>query len=218
MNRGIIYIIWGKLNDESKKSLNRSQESLVQLGLKHEIFHGTGYKSKCDMFDLSPFDETAFLDIDTVVMGDLSYGFDAARKYGLALVIAPACLATRHWDIKKNNPKLTHLSDDIIEYNSGVMFFTKTDKTLALAESWRHYSKLIPKQFPCDQNALSIACWEIGFNPYVLTKNWNYRHLDAPFKGSLFGPVKIWHSYSKVPEWIKKHNKSGSGWVLDKSN
>ena len=225
MNRGIIYITWEQ-TDKLKNSLQRSQKSLDKLGLEYKVFDGSDYGSKCDIFDMSPFDETIFLDVDTVVLEDPSYGFEAASKYGMALVIAPACFTPRHWPDIKSNPELSHLSDDNIQYNSGVIFFTKSKKTLALAKSWKYYSKIIAENKHCDpdslsikysdQNSLSIACWETGFNPHVLPKNWNYRHFQAN-RNSLFGPVKIWHSYGKVPQWIKKHNKliknGGHNWA-----
>ncbi len=42
---------------------------------------------KATMFDLSPFDETLFLDLDTVVLGRLDFGFQKAQQFGLAIAI-----------------------------------------------------------------------------------------------------------------------------------
>lgn len=208
MSRGAIYIIWDeKKSEKISSSLERSIDSLKKIGLEYKVCSGLDYSSKCNMYELSPFDETVFLDVDTVVLEDLSYGFEAAAKYHLALALAPAVFVTTHWKLNKIK-KLKHLSNDIIEYNSGVMFFNKSETTRGLIEEWKRYSAIIaPKCIYCDQNALSVACWETGFNPHVLPMNWNYRPSRAKVPSFLFGSVKIWHGYEDVPEWVGEHNK-----------
>ena len=90
---------------------------------KHEIIKldapggdPASLNKKVAMLDLSPFDETLFLDIDTVVMGDLNFGFEKAKKFGMAIAICEAPWGKRYQKI---------FSGDEIEYNTGVIFFTK---------------------------------------------------------------------------------------------
>ena len=74
MSRGIISIYWG---DESKLPIERLKASVKKFHpeLPHEIIkveapggEASSLNQKSAMLDLSPFDETLFLDLDTVVM------------------------------------------------------------------------------------------------------------------------------------------------------
>ncbi len=71
---------------------------------------------KTRMAELSPFEETLYLDADTVVMGNLDYAFEKSRRFGLA-----CCINECPW--ARRNTR-TH-AGDIIEYNTGVLFFTQ---------------------------------------------------------------------------------------------
>src|SRR5262249_3199589 len=129
---------------------------------------------KANLFDRTPFKETLFLDLDTVVLDDLSFGFAQAGHHGLACCICDSPWARRHgaWIQER----------DMIEYNSGVMFFTEAAEPvfrgwqkLARAADW---SILFVDQagnaarMPYnDQGSLAKAVHDARFNPFVLPLN-----------------------------------------------
>ena len=122
MSRGILSIYWG---DESELPIDRLKASVKKFHpeLPHEIIqidapHGdlTALNQKAKMLDLSPFEETLFLDMDTVVLGNLSFGFEKAKQFGIALSICESPWARRYKKI---------FTGDEVEYNTGVIFFTK---------------------------------------------------------------------------------------------
>lgn len=207
MSRGILSIYWG---DESKLPIDRLKASVKKFHpeLPHEIIqidapHGdlTALNQKAKMLDLSPFEETLFLDMDTVVLGNLSFGFEKAKQFGIALSICESPWARRYKKI---------FTGDEVEYNTGVIFFTK-NKAKKVFDNWRNLvaevdssimsidergSSTMPAN---DQGAFALAIEQIGFNPFILPLNWNFRPYWQP---SFFGPIKIWHDYADPPPFF----------------
>jgi hypothetical protein len=82
----VLHGVWGRKLD---RFLERSIASL-------ELFHAdlpfhverlpddATLLDKARMLDLAPFEETLFLDIDTVVLGRPDFGFEKAIKHDLA--------------------------------------------------------------------------------------------------------------------------------------
>ena len=212
MSRGIVSIFWG---DKSKLPIERLRASIKKYHpeLPHEIVQvqapgndASSYNQKAAMYELSPFDETLFLDVDTVVMGKLDYGFEMARTHGLALAICECPWARRYSRI---------FDGDQIEYNTGVVFFTK--KALPVFEKWKAIAGSVDSSITFvdangnfdvmtanDQGSFALAIEETKFNPYVLPLNWNFR---PTWYRSFFGPIKIWHDYSEPLQIIKKLNE-----------
>ena len=128
-DRGVLYVIWGD-SKETEKWLQRSMQSLRQyhpdMPVHIERFDIGSKINKTKICDLSPFEQTAYLDNDTVVMGRLDFGFDKAGQFGLACCINENPWARRFGD--------SQLSGDMVEYNSGVLFFT--DKARPVFDQW----------------------------------------------------------------------------------
>jgi hypothetical protein len=199
MTRGILSIYWGA---ESKLPIERLKASVKKYHpeLQHEIIKveapsgDPGSLKKAAMLDLSPFDETLFLDLDTVVLGRLDFGFEKAIQHDLAIAICEAPCGRRY-------PKL--FQGDEIEYNTGVLFFTK--KAKPLFDKWQELAETVDSAIlginegqmctmPAnDQGSFSLAVDQLKFNPFVLPLNWNFRPI---WHKSFFGPIKIWHDYS----------------------
>jgi hypothetical protein len=203
MTRGILSIYWG---DESKLPIERLKASVKKFHpeLQHEIIKvevpsgdPSSLNKKAAMLDLSPFDETLFLDLDTVVLGRLDFGFEKAAQHGIALAICEAPWGRRY-------PKI--FEGDQIEYNTGVIFFTK--QAQIVFDQWRLLAGSIDSSIlhvqngqivimPAnDQGSFALAIEETKFNPFVLPLNWNFRPI---WHKSFFGPIKIWHDYSDPP-------------------
>jgi len=211
MTRGILSIYWG---DESKLPIERLKVSVKEFHpeLSHEIIkvdapsgEPSSLNKKAQMFDLSPFDETLFLDLDTVVMGRLDYGFEKAIKFGMSIAICEAPWGKRY-------PKI--FVGDEIEYNTGVIFFTK-DAAKVFAK-WKEFTVSVDSSIvgvgeqgvytmPVnDQGSFALAIEKTGFNPFVLPLNWNFRPM---WHRSFFGPIKIWHDYSNPPDFFDELNQ-----------
>lgn len=210
MTRGILSIYWG---DESRLPIERLKASVKKFhpSLPHEIIKldapSGDLKSlnkKAEIFDLSPFDETLFLDLDTVVLGNLDFGFKKANQFGLALAICEAPWGKRYSKI---------FVGDEIEYNTGVIFFTKSAN--AVFEKWKELALTVDSSILAvndqglfvspanDQGSFALAIEKTGFNPFVLPLNWNFR---PQWHRSFFGPIKIWHDYSDPPPFFSELN------------
>jgi len=217
MSRGILSIYWG---DESRLPIERLKSSVKKFhpDLPHEVIKvdtplsgASSLNIKASMFDLSPFEETLFLDMDTVVMSDISFGFDKVKLHGLCISICECPWARRY-------PRI--FNGDQIEYNTGVIFFSK--KSRPVFERWKSLAisvdssivgvsnKLdceftgapvgeIYKMSANDQGSFALAIEETNFNPYVLPLNWNFR---PPWHQNFYGPIKIWHSYADPPSFL----------------
>lgn len=203
MSRGIISIYWG---DEAKLPIERLKASVKKFhpNLPHEIIKveapsgdPSSLNKKAAMLELSPFDETLFLDLDTVVLGNLNFGFEKAKKFGIAISICESPWGRRY-------PKI--FSGDEVEYNTGVIFFTKNAKVVF--DKWMELAKTIDSSIlgiaengiyrmsANDQGSFALAVEETGFNPFILPLNWNFRPI---WHKSFFGPIKIWHDYTDPP-------------------
>lgn len=210
MSRGIISIYWG---DESKLPVERLKSSIKKHHpeLPHEIIkvdatsgNPLSLNKKAAMFDLTPFDETLFLDLDTVVLGNLDFGFQKAAQHGLAMSICEAPWAKRY-------PAL--FTGDQVEYNTGVIFFTK--KAQPVFDKWKELASIVDSsiigvndhgiyKMPAnDQGSFALAVEQTGFNPFILPLNWNFRPI---WQHSFFGPIKIWHDYSDPPTLLGELN------------
>ena len=210
MSRGILSIYWG---DESKLPIDRLKASTQRFHpeLPHEMIKieaPTGdlnsLTKKAEMFDLSPFEETLFLDLDTIVMGNLNFGFDKAQQFGTALSICESPWARRYSNI---------FFGDEIEYNTGVIFFTRKSKDLfdewkrlasCVDSSITHVTDGVQKVMAAnDQGSFALAVEKTGFNPYILPLNWNFRPY---WHRSFFGPIKVWHAYADPPPFFEGLN------------
>lgn len=204
-NRGVLYLLWG---DKAQTALERSIDSLKKfhpdLPVKVEVLKEIqdpmeGLLQKSKMAEFSPFEETLYLDADTVVLGNLDFAFEKASRFGLACTICECPWARRYPQIK----------GDIVEYNTGVLFFT--EKARPVFDEWQQAvltidsstlfyrnGELLKSPYD-DQAGFAYAVETTGFQPFVLPLNWNLRPM---WQQSLFGPVKIWHDYSEVPPFL----------------
>ena len=167
---------------------------------------GTGMIDKARMVDISPFDETLFIDADTVVLGRLDYAFEKAAKHGVAICICECPWARRFGG-------LAHMGD-ITEFNTGIVFWSPKgnevmtrwrDIAVNMDSSITFLSKNGVSLMPTnDQAGFALAVEQLGFNPWVLPLNFNFR---PKWMYSCFGPIKIWHDYDDIPtnvfEWSR---------------
>lgn len=206
--RGVLYMVWGTSHDQL---LERSIASLrtyhPQLPVHihrlpsdaEDVTSALMLRHKTRMAEITPFENTLFLDADTVVLAPLDYGFEQAQQHGLACCICECPWARRYRGLKNRG--------DIIEYNTGVLFFT--EKAQPLMYLWAQLSRTVDSSVSFmrrdgridtmqhnDQAAFASAVEMISFNPFVLPMNWNFR---PKWHRSFFGPLKVWHDLSDPP-------------------
>jgi hypothetical protein len=211
--RGVLYMVWG---DKIAPYLERSMVSLrewhPELPVHVERLAGDGDPvqlliQKARMLEITPFAETLFLDADTVVLGRLDFGFERAARFNLACAINECPWARRFTDPDFNG--------DLIEYNSGVLFFTQAARpvfqawaacaaTVDSSVEWEEGGR-IHRMSHADQAGLARAIEDTKSCPFVLPLNWNYRPW---FHRAFFGPIRIWHDYGDVPQFIRDENRT----------
>jgi alpha-N-acetylglucosamine transferase len=212
MSRGVLYIVWGKgcdrLLERSIASVNHWHPELpVHV---EKMPDGSNLHCKAEMYRRSPYDETLFLDADTVVLGRLDYGFKMAQRHCMALThsVSP-------W--QRRFDKLPTEHNDAIEYSSGVVFFGRD--VAEVFASWVVYDEAdtscsyqthdgsIKRAARNDQALLSLAIHRNEFNPFVLPQNWN---LVPKYHKQFFGPILIWHDADNIPKSLIEWNKEQS--------
>lgn len=204
MKRGVLYIVWG---EKIEPLLKRSMDSVRRFypDMPIEVVRADpalGLLQKSRMGSLTPFESTLFLDADTEVIGNLDYAFDRAEEYGLACSICECPWMRRYGDNV----------GDLIEYNSGVLFFS--GKSRPVFDAWQELSPVCPSRSRWiatdgtprglefeDQSGFARAVRQCAFNPYVLAINYNFR---PGFYSSFFAPLKIWHDPREVPAVLKE--------------
>lgn len=209
-NCGVLYMVWGNSHDHL---LERSMASLKEFhpslpvhvhrvdATGEDVTSAVMLLHKTRMAEISPFKTTLFLDADTVVLGSLDYGFEKARQFGLA-----CCICECPWARRYNG---LQFSGDLIEYNTGVLFFTESAQPLMYM--WERLARTVDSSVHFDssngqintmqhndQASFARAVEMTGCNPFVLPLNWNFR---PKWHRSFFGPIKIWHDTSQpIPE------------------
>lgn len=197
--RGILYVKWGPNNAVLARALESVRTVHPELPIHvHQLPDKSTLLDKARLFDFTPFEETVFLDVDTVVLGRLDFGFEMAVKHGLACCICESPWARRYGGIK----------GDLVEYNTGVLFFTKAGKPYF--DGWRKHvgidssikfyrdNRVVVMPFN-DQAGFSMALHEAEVPPYILPLNWNFR---PAWHRSWWGPIKVWHDYSPPPQMV----------------
>jgi hypothetical protein len=145
-----------------------------------------------------------FLDADTVVLEDISLGFDKAKEFDIAIAIAPTYLLDEY-----------HRTSEVLEleeldsrgqllFNTGVIFFSNRTLNSGLFGKWLELTQAHHSTMRGDQEMLTIAMELLMINPYVLSKSYNTR---GRFE-TIIGTTRIWHQRSPVPEQINGFDKA----------
>lgn len=196
--RGILYVRWGPNNPILDRSVRSVKAIHPELPIHvQELPANATLLDKALMLAYTPFDETVFLDVDTVVLDRLDFGFQMAVKHGLACCICECPWARRYGGIQ----------GDLVEYNTGVLFFTRAAKPIF--DGWIAKVRTVDSSIRFinaqrqlavmpynDQAGFSLAVHEAEVPPFILPFNWNLRPI---WHRSFWGPVKIWHDYSDPP-------------------
>jgi len=204
-NSGILYIVWGDVENSLQRSI-RSVKAVHPELLTHiqRLPPTATLLDKANMLDFTPFEHTLYLDADTVVLRPLNFGFAKAERHALACCICECPWARRYGGI----------DGDTIEYNTGVLFFSRSAKSFF--QTWKSCAGAIDSscQYEVsgqiqhaplnDQAGFAKAVEESGIGPFVLPPNWNFR---PRFFKSYMGPIHIWHEYDDPPPQFLQLNQ-----------
>jgi hypothetical protein len=227
--RAIVYLAWGPSYIEEAitsartaavvgvdRLLITNPESRSFLGsdapfesvIEHK-FQLPGFLRKAEMVDLLPkqYDSFLFLDPDTYVLMDIDHGFESAERYGIAAAQAAAYSLEHFWGFDEVLGGLKFNSRDILQYNAGVLFFTRSPPAWAVMKKWQELCRAAVKEDAAplwgDQPYLTLAMELLQFNPYTLSVAYNYRN----FGELAHGRIRIWHSHMPPPPDVNEFDR-----------
>jgi len=197
MGQGVIYVAFG---NKARKEASESIASLREFhdwpvlvvgdkriaGAEYSTFADCGTPgrwAKVNLDILTRWDATLFLDADTRIHGDLSIGFKLLAR-GYDLVIVPSepqhNEMLRHLSEKERKATLFELPLDVLQLNTGVMWFGLG--AAPLFEMWRkEWNRWKDK----DQGALLRALYKHPVNVAVL--GWPFNSLNGEVVEHRFG-------------------------------
>ncbi len=148
-----------------------------------------GFQDKVEWIPQSPYDETLFLDTDTLVLRDDAVdAFELLTRFDMA--VAQAFV---------QQYRLAGVPKAFAELNSGVILFRKSEEVDRLLRRWQsRYREAAdvanwmenPKGVG-DQQILSQVVWECGLRIATLPPEWNYRGFRNRVQD--FSTIRILH-------------------------
>ncbi|MCW8922224.1 MAG: hypothetical protein OQK69_01150 [Gammaproteobacteria bacterium] len=192
-----IVLITDKVTDVEEERLN-----VVRVDFKL-----SGLARKAELLDYIPkgYKSYLFLDSDTIVISDISAGFEKAELHGIAMSPAPHYSLDWFWGFDEVMKSEGVKTSGQLQYNTGVIFFLLNTETVEVFRKWFLLAEKYSHICENDQPYFSLAMEECDFNPYTLSIGYNYRG----FGDAISGVVRIWHSHDKMPEDI---NNLECGW------
>lgn len=181
--RGVCWIVYGAQAD---RSLVRSQDALASVcpGLPFRVMRQGSDDwannvqqsrwAKLALLDWSPFEYTAYLDVDTQIYQSIDTGF-ALLADGWDLVLVPSMNQSEdnllwHLDPDDKQVTLDTLQYDPLQLQAGVLFVARNDRTRALFDIWRTEWGRFCSQ---DQGALLRALQQVPVKLWLLGRPWN---------------------------------------------
>ena len=230
MKRGIVYLAWGQcdvgLLRRSVESVRKYSDLPVWLfsdephadltdlfdQIRVDLVPPCNLLTKANIYDLSPFEETCYLDTDTVLLQSIESAWQHVSLHKIALCIAPAFYFGNYYAVQGLSGLEPYC--DITVYNTGVIFFAKAPSIEGVFASWKKHNQ--ENSFRCDQPGLAMAIRDTNINPYVLPRTWNYRSSNrhVPLYRDGHGPIIIWHN-RKPPPADPSFADVVSPWSLD---
>lgn len=187
MSKGVLYIAFG---DNFLKEMQLSAESVKKHNPDLHITAFTDKKINCKYIDeiktikvnhirpkvdyvhLSPYDQTIFLDTDTIIDRDITEMFDILKKYDFAICHD---LARKRKNVSKIIPEYKEIPYTFSEVNPGVMVFKQCQTVQDFFKLWREYFYKYFNGWPYEQPTFRVALWNSSLNFYILPVEYNIR-------------------------------------------
>jgi hypothetical protein len=229
--RAIVYVAWGRSHiEEAIRSATTaaivgvdrllitnaaSREFLrpdapFERIIEHE-FRLPGLLAKAEMFDILPqeYSSFVFFDTDTFTLLDIDQGFEKAETHGIAAAQAAAYGLEHFWGFHKVLDAMGVNSREILQYNTGVIFFTRCPAAWRVLKKWHELCSTAAGDVSAwgDQPYFTLAMELLGFNPYTLSIAYNYRNVGE----LVHGRIRIWHSHMPPPPDVNEFERPWPG-------
>lgn len=129
-------------------------------------------RPKVDYVHQSPYEETIFLDTDTIVDYKLTDMFGVLQKYDFAICHD---LARKRENVSRLIPEYREIPYSFSEVNPGVMVFRRCDPVQNFFKLWREYFYKYFNRLPYEQPTFRVALWKSDLNFYILPVEYNIR-------------------------------------------
>ncbi|ETX15352.1 hypothetical protein OCH239_16110 [Roseivivax halodurans JCM 10272] len=185
--RGVVYVAWGRdhvdVARRSAASVKRTNPQLTTaiwckagddvagFDLSFTIPEGLK-RPKVNLLGQTPFDETLFLDNDTLVRADLSSLFDLLQRFDMAGAQVALWHRPRH-----HKPIRHDLPETFPEINTGVLLYRRTEAALDLFDAWA--LRFAEGRYGIDQPSFREVLWESDIRFHVLPQQFNKRVFEA---------------------------------------
>ena len=186
MTSGAVYIVHG---DKARSAVELSISNMMKFNdlpiavvgeyiemtqqINFDDMDSKGRYSKVNLFDLSTYQHTLYLDADTVPYGDLSAGFDMLDD-GFDIVIMPSSQQGMDlfWHIGEEERQATffEVGTHPLQLQAGLFFFRKNERTKRLFKLWEREYRRYKDQ---DQAALIRALYQCQVKVWLLGHPWN---------------------------------------------
>lgn len=149
----------------------------VTFSQKHDVFRSRDLKT-C-LANISPYDETLYLDSDILPLKPLTSIWDYLGQGDIAMVIdrQPTISACDHIAHTEKTYTLHRLPSETPQYNSGVMLWRNSSNTQLLFKHWQQEWNKFQQH---DQLALVRAIASSQTKIVPLPINYNISPIDAP--------------------------------------
>lgn len=203
MNCGVCYIAYG---NNAHNALNESKGSLLKhndldiavcsentphiqdMPIKYNNVQRSRW-AKVNLDLWSPYEYTLYLDADTKVNGSIMSGFELlANGWDVAISASSNQGPRLLWHCSEQDKEATFemtLAKDVLQYQAGVFFFAKNDRTKELFENWRKEWLRFKEQ---DQGALIRALIQSPVSIMLLGNTWN--SINGGLISHLFGRAR----------------------------
>ncbi len=187
MKRGILYIAFGdnfiKEATISAESVKRHSPNIPitifsdkpinsEYVDNYAIIDPQHIRAKVDFITETPYDETIFLDSDTIIDYDISDMFELLNKYDFAICHD---LARKRKNVSSLIPEYSKIPYGFSEVNPGVMVFNKSKSVMDFFDLWKKYFYQYQDKWPYEQPTFRVALWESNLNFYILPVEYNIR-------------------------------------------
>jgi hypothetical protein len=206
-DKGILYIAMAdEYFEEAKISARSVRENMPDINVacitdrkrESDLFdeilvkEPNGGSDKVYLLSDSPFDETLYLDTDTLLSDDVSELFGLLEKFDIGAAQAPIRILEAE-EGEPNQP-YTDIPDAFPDLNTGVLVFRNNSKFSDLTKDWRkYYEKIMKKsdEVAWDQPSFRKAVYESGLRVSPLPTEYNSR---LQYGGTVSQKVKIAHA------------------------
>jgi alpha-N-acetylglucosamine transferase len=129
-------------------------------------------RPKIGALKLSPFDETLYLDNDTLVRADLGSLFDLLQRFDLCGAHVMLWHRPRH-----KRTWRTQVPETFPEINCGVLLYRRSDETTAFFDAWQ--TAYDAAGMKIDQPTFRETLWNSNLRFYVFPPQFNKRIFEA---------------------------------------